>query len=277
MENLLLSICLISISKIIEKLYLSQLNVYLKDHNLMANEQHGFRKGHSIFNAINELMEFCTKNRLDNNITSCTYIDLQKAFDTVEHPALIKKLTDRFNFGNTAINWIVSFLSNRTQACNFLGNISNPLPTLAGVPQGSVLGPVLFSLYLNDCREVVQSAKLLLYADDTAFLCSENSIPKTIQKTEENLYYMNLWYKRNKLTMNAKKSKFSVFNRPNTVPLALLPNNLVVEDKSLGYAKVYTYLGLDIDDEFSFEQQLKKVIRSCAYRTGQLSRVRCFL
>ena len=151
----------------------------------MSKNQHGFRAGYSINTAINSFLNITYNNVSKKEPTLISYIDLRKAFDTVNHNVLLSKLVDQFNFGISSLNWIRSFLSNRHLTSNFLGKKSNKYQVTAGVPQGSVLGPVLFSLMINDCSDVIRDANIVLYADDTAVLDGGPDLANTVKNMEK--------------------------------------------------------------------------------------------
>ena len=265
-----------TISKVIEKCVLQQMNKFLSSNCLLSKNQHGFRAGYSINTAINSFLNFTYNNVSKKESTLISYIDLRKAFDTVNHDVLLSKLVDQFNFGISSLNWIRSFLSNRHLTCNFLGKKSNKYQVTAGVPQGSVLGPVLFSLMINDCSDVIRDANIVLYADDTAVLDGGPDLANTVQNMENNLYYMSLWFKHNKLCINHKKSKFSV------VSSNKITGNNNFQAMNFGDGKIervnsYVYLGLTVDEKLDFKEQCNKVIKLCSYRLGQLSRLRNYV
>ena len=230
------------ISKVIEKLFLTQLNEHLKNCDLLALQQHGFRKGHSIHSAIDKFLSFVMEGGKDDNFVLSTYIDLKKAFDTVNHTMLLNKLNRLFKFQNCAISWITSFLSNRKQFCSFLGTSSTSLINPIGVPQGSILGPTLFSLFINDCPSVLENSNIVLYADDTALLVKDKNVCKAVNIMEDNLYLLHLWLRANKLSLNPNKSKFCIFNVPGDFPMNVLPLTINMGPYMLSQTDCYTYL-----------------------------------
>ena len=263
-----------TISKIIEKIFQKQLFSFLNENNLLCEEQHGFRPLLSIHTAISDFLEYTYNGLNDKEYIFSNFIDLRKAFDTVKHESLIQKLASKFNFGSGSLGWVTSFLSNRKQKCNFLGKSSDFLPVLAGVPQGSVLGPLFFSLFLNDCKDVLKGGKIVLYADDTAVLVKNKNLNLAYEMSQENLCYLNLWYRKNTLNLNAKKSKFSLYNQNCGIPRNLMPESLYVGKEKITRTEMYTYLGLCIDENLNFESHLDRVAHISSFRVGQLYRLR---
>ena len=153
-------------SKLFEKLIHKKLYRYLDSNNIINNSQFGFRAAHSTFHALTNATENLYRS-LDNNLhTLGIFIDFSKAFDTVNHEILCNKLK-HYGIGGKMLNLLTSYLSNRSQYVYYGGNSSSKLDILLGVPQGSVLGPLLFIIFINDIINVSSLAKFVLYADDS--------------------------------------------------------------------------------------------------------------
>ena len=153
---------------------------FFDSFDLFFDLQFGFRKQHSTSHALLSIIDEIRHN-LDNNTFSCgVFVDLEKAFDTVNHNILLKKL-EHYVIRDVAKNWFSSYLSHRKQFVSLGGVISNDLPITCGVPQGSILGPLLFIIYINDMRNVIRFSKVHHFADDTNLLFSHKN-PKTLRK-----------------------------------------------------------------------------------------------
>ena len=158
-------------SKILEKLFLTRIKSFLCVNNILSSSQYGFRTNLSTSLAVMELIEEIT-NATDNKKHAIgVFIDLKKAFDTVDHRILIKKL-EHYGVRGAASDWLKSYLSNRKQFVNIDGCSSELLDVICGVPQGSILGPTLFILYVNDICNVSNLVKFILFADDTNVFCA---------------------------------------------------------------------------------------------------------
>ena len=153
------------ISKIAEKAVNVQLEQYLHHHGLLNAFQSGFRRHHSTLTTVTYFCESIRRSTDAGKLTGALFIDLKKAFDTVPHDDLICKLR-RFGFEENSLAWMASYLTNRSQAVCVGDELSSPMPVLSGVPQGSILGPVLFTLYINDLPSCIQFSNI---ADDTVF------------------------------------------------------------------------------------------------------------
>ena len=161
------------LSKVLERAVHIQLYKYLQQNKILSPYQSGFRKRHSTKFAALSFSDNIRRNMDQGQLTGAVFIDLRKAFDTVDHTVLLIKLS---NLGilDKEHGWFTDYLSNRTQVVEFQGVTSTPEAISTGVPQGSILGPLLFILHINDLPEVVSECNILMYADDTVLYCSSS-------------------------------------------------------------------------------------------------------
>ena len=138
-------------------------------------------------------------------MTGALFVDLKKAFDTVPHKKLISKL-ERFGFVDNSIAWFTIYLSNRAQVVSLATNLPSPLAVEIGVPQGSILGPVLFTLYINDLPSCINFSNVIMYADDTIFFSSAQLMEEELKLNME-LTSLSEWLCGNKLLLNLKKTE----------------------------------------------------------------------
>ena len=193
-------------SKIIEKLVHKQLYKYVTDNNLMYNGQSGFRQHHSTNTAIIKTVDKWSMEIDKGNYIGAVFIDLSKAFDMVNHNLLIDKLT---SFGVNGVEgaWFKSYLSSRTQHVSINGVMSNRNTIKSGVPQGSILGPLVFLLFINDMPRNVVHFTVDMYADDTLMYVCHNNI-NTIEKClNEDLDSLCKWLDVNLMKVNVSKTK----------------------------------------------------------------------
>ena len=196
-----------TISKIFEKIMFNQIFTYFQTNRLFYNSQYGFREAHSTELASLELIDFIIEQIDDNKLPICTFIDLSKAFDTLDHDILLYKLK-HYGFCNESLNLIESYLKDRYQYTDVDGTKSDHLNIKTGVPQGSILGPLLFIIYVNDLPNASNIFKTTIYADDTTLsttLCSKNNNNHSAATINEHLNKISDWLKLNKLSLNAKK------------------------------------------------------------------------
>ena len=196
--------------KLLEKIVHDWLSNFLEETNFFSPNQGGFRKGYSTVSTIADLTDDLF-NGINRGYTSlAAFLDLQKAFDTVNFEILLNKLSAagiRF----TMRNWCESYLTNRFQKTMANGHTSDVLPIRCGVPQGSVLGPLLFLIFINDLQWALTDCKVKLYADDSVLYHSGINIQETVNLLQTSLDEFGHWCIVNKLTVNTKKSKLMVF------------------------------------------------------------------
>lgn len=181
MNNLRPISILCSLSKVFEKLLKAQIQRYVQRFNLLSPYQSGFRPDHSTTSALlkvhDDLHQFIDRR----GIAFLLLIDFSKAFDRVSHVKLVQKLSHQFNFNRDAALLIKSYLTGSTQAVEIDGALSSPINILSGVPQGSVLGPLLFSLFINDLPSALSSCSIHMFADDVQLhICSKNGDLKSL-------------------------------------------------------------------------------------------------
>lgn len=152
------------LSKILEKVVNFQLQQYLKKFDLLSPAQSGFRQHHSTESAVIYFTDEIRRNADAGRLTGALFVDLKKAFDTVPHKELISKL-EPFGFVDNSIAWFTHYLSNRSQVVSFGTNLSSPLAMENGVPQGSILGPVFFTPYINDLASCINFSNVIMYAN----------------------------------------------------------------------------------------------------------------
>ena len=158
-----------TISKVFERIVFNQLYSYMDSNNLFLNSQYGFRKNHSTEYAALEFVDRIAKDLEAKKVPLSVFIDLSKAFDTLDHGILLKKLK-YYGIKGTALKWFESYLSNRQQMVNYDGTLSVKLKLSTGVPQGSILGPLLFIIYMNDIVGASALFHDILFADDTSLI-----------------------------------------------------------------------------------------------------------
>ena len=267
------------ISKVLEKIIYKQLYCFFKEHDLLYESQYGFRTEHSTELAAMELI-----NRLiltmDNNETPLNiYLDMSKAFDTIDHTILINKLTF-YGIHGVALDLIKSYLNNRYQFVEYDGVQSSMLPISTGVPQGSILGPLLFIIYINDFPNASRLFNFIMYADDTTLSCT---IPRSVNPIEnfefecrlnKELCGIDEWLKVNKLSLNVNKSKYMLFNAGNKT---LYPFEIKIDYISIERVYVFNFLGLIMDEHLNWKSHVEKISNKCSKTIGVLNKLKYFL
>ena len=205
-------ISLLSIfDKIIEKIMHNRLYTFLERHNILFRNQFGFRKNTSTVHTLVQITEMI-KASIDSDKYGCgIFIDLRKAFDTVNHEILLTKL-EHYGIRGNLLNWFMSYLTNRKQYVSINGESSVPLDINCGVPQGSVLDPLLFLLYINDLPNTSNVLNFYLFADDTNIYYESNSLQELKKTMNKELNKIFLWLNLNRLSLNIDKTNFLIFH-----------------------------------------------------------------
>lgn len=197
------------LSKVFEKIIQKQISTFLERENILTSKQSGFRKKNSCITALISVSEDIRKSIDNDDVTFLILLDFSKAFDMVNHSILCEKLSGFYNFSSDAVKLIFSYLTKRTQAVEYKGVLSNFVLNKSGVPQGSILGPLFFSLYINELPKIIKYCSIRLYADDAQLYlsCPLGLIEHFVTCINEDLENILRWSHQNSLMLNPKKSK----------------------------------------------------------------------
>lgn len=208
------------LSKAFERILHSQMTAFLDANSLLTDRQSGFRKWQSCTTALIDVAEDIRKELDESRLTLLVLLDHSKAFDTVDHSILCAKLKLHFNFCNTATNLIESYLSNRFQYVDLGVSQSTLLPVNRGVPQGSIIGPLLFSMYANDLPNYLHNCNTRMYADDVQLYlsCKPDDIDACVSMLNQDLERINCWASANGLAINPVKSKCLIIGKRSILP-----------------------------------------------------------
>ena len=179
---------------------------YLQWHNLLSVYQSGFRSLHSTSTCLADVTNTLLKNIDDGQLTGLVFLDLEKAFDTLDHRLLLDKLT-ALGFSKVSVQWFNAYLTDRLQSVVVNGLTSDPQSICFGVPQGSLIGPLLFIIYINGLPSIVSLCKIQLYADDTLLYASSSSVTDIEFMLSEDLKHIIEWLNDNFLYLNYSKTK----------------------------------------------------------------------
>ena len=198
-------ISVLPVMKIFERAIHKQLYDHLVKNKLLSQLQSEFRPGHSTSTALLDVSDYIQKNIREGNFTGAVFLDLSKAFDIIDHCLLKIKLT-ALGVRGRALAWFDNYLSGRTQSVSVNGTYSDTSDLLLGVPQGYVLGPLLFIVFINDLPSVVHRCKIVFYADDTALFFAGRNIQTIQSALQEDLNAMGEWFSLNRLLVNCDKT-----------------------------------------------------------------------
>ena len=230
-----------------------------------------FRSKHSTQLASTLLLDKIRSNTDKGLLTGVIFMDLKKAFDTVSHSNLLNKLPT-FGLTSTELEWFTNYLFSRSQIINFDGALSDESCVTSGVPQGSILGPLLFILYLNDIDDHLTHAEILKYADDTVlFLSGQTTSEIEVQLTEE-MIGVGDWLKENDLIINLNKGKTEtmVFGSSRNVRNKSL--EVYFNAKVINYTTGYKYLGVLLDQAVNLNEHFDTVFKKALGRLRLLKR-----
>ena len=260
------------VSKILERIVQRQILAYLHKNNILSPAQSGFRPKHSTVTTLLKVTDDWLHAIDKKEYTGAVFVDLKKAFDTVDCDIIIKKL-NRIGINGMSSAWIKSYMSDRV--CRTLVNneLSSESNITCGVPQGSLLGPLLFIIYLNDLVNCVKSCQVQLYADDTVLYFSHPSIHNVETALQADLEKVNDWMSQNKLTVNHQKTVCMLFgskvmlSKQNVLSISL-------QDSPLKQVRQFKYLGLICDENLDWNIHIDNMLQKIGKMVGFMGRLR---
>ena len=261
-------------SKIFERIVFNQLLTFFDKYNILNNCQFGFRTKRSTAHAIINNVHHIQENTDKGNIAVSIFLDFQKAFDCVNHDILLSKLSV-YGIRGIALEWFRSFLSNRKQFTLINGTKSNVCTVNCGVPQGSILSPLLFLVFINDFPECSNFFKFTLFADDSTLTCTINkstfnSASHVVDGELEKVYS---WLKANQLQLNISKSTYLVFSGRRAFNLPEINLN----GQSINQSENTKFLGLIIDEKLKFKCHIKHIKSKLSKSIGILHKLKHML
>ena len=271
-----------SFSKLLEKLVAHQMFRYLNKYDILYNYQFGFRPKHDTNQPIIHLLDriYTGLNKDIPEYTLGIFLDLKKAFDTVDHDILLEKLK-HYGFKNISNLWFKNYLSDRTQFVSINDHNSSTTTINCGVPQGSVLGPLLFLLYINDLPNATKFFTSL-FADDTALSMSSSDLGDLYRRANIELDKAAEWFNTNKLTLNVSKTKYIMFRKKN---MKIYPEvhrlHIGVEDiERIGFGcrdEYFKFVGMKIDEFLTWEYHIKHIENKVSSANFALNRTKYLL
>lgn len=269
-----------TLGKLCEKLILNRLLKFVSDNNIMNKEQFGFRAHHSTTHQLVRITDRIRRNFNEGRFTGGVFLDVASAFDKVWHIGLLYKL-HTINIPLYLFHLIHSYLANRTFQVTLLNAKSNRRVIRAGVPQGSVIAPTLFSLYVRDIPAHPQT-ELALYADDTAVIATSKKIELLQKYLDQHLLQIQEWLKLWRIKVNVSKSAAVLFTRRRRFPQ---PRPLALCGENIQWAKDVKYLGVTLDSSLTFRlhienvrnkaRRTKGILRSLFHKRSKLSTANC--
>lgn len=259
--------------KLLEMTVKKQLLDFCDKHQILVPNQSGFRQNHSCETAIvNICNDFVTEVDRGKYVLA-VFLDFRRAFETIDRGFLLSKL-EQLGLRNTVLKWFTSYLSDRTQIVKYKNAMSTVLAVNHGVPQGTILGPLLFLIYINDIVRVANVSRIELFADDTMLYVSGDNVDDLQRSLNRDLDLIYEWLCDNKLSVNVSKCKFCLFGKKSKLSTVnksdltvMINNNKIVGSKEI------KYLGVILDSELKFHAHAEYCMRKFSRKIGFIARV----
>ena len=258
--------------KLLEKIIHKVLSSHLENNAILNDSQFGFRPNRGTSDAIFNVLKDLYDARDDGKVTIACYIDFCKAFDSVHHLTLIHKIC-QLNVHSKIKKWLMEYLAHRSHSTIANGKVSNQSNVSFGVPQGSILGPLLFVLFINDLGDQIQNCRYTMYADDVVLYASHKNSREALVLLQDDLDRVGQWCQNNYMTVNTTKSMVMYFG--SNTKLAGLDNpRLFLNDSALPSCATYPYLGVELDSKLSLTPHIRKLKKSLGNKIYKISKLR---
>ena len=243
---------------------------------MLASQQSGFRKDHSTDTVLAFLSDYLYKEMDQSRLIGVVFLDLKKAFDSVNHKLLLQKLS-LYGIKGVELRLFTYYLYNRQQKTIVKESESSWGTIGSGVPQGSILGPLLFTIMVNDLPSVTCKSQIMMYADDTVLFYSTKHINELEIVLNEDLQHVNNWVQSNGLSVNPTKSQFMIFGTSQKLSTISEPLHLKLEQHELMQVNMYKYLGVYLDPVLNWKEHIQYASKKVGSRLALLSRLKRFL
>ena len=244
------------VSKVFEREVFRQIYSFVSDNSFLSKFQSGFRPKHSTLSSLIQLCDDLLEN-IDNGKLNCVvFLDVRKAFDCINHEILLKKLPNYFGIIGTSLNWFKSYLTDREQQCLVKSHLSSSRTIKCGVPQESILGPLLFLMYINDMPDSLKYSIPSLYADDTEIYLSSKDCDDIVIKIYLDLENIRKWLLRKKLQIYPTKSKYMFIVHAYNIKNKVSVNPIIVNNVPIPKTENYVCLGVNMDERLTWENIL---------------------
>ena len=265
------------LSKILEKIMYNRLYKHLINNNILYKKQFGFQENHSTDHAVIQLVDQISNSFEKNHFTLGVFMDLSKAFDTVDHVILLKKL-DHYAVKGRNLLWLKSYLNNHRQFIRYNNSNMSFANISCGVPQGSMLGPLLFLLYINVLPNASPVLDPIMHADDTNLFYSNNDIETLFSTVNIELEEISEWFKANKLSLNIKKTNYTLFHKNSTKDnLPSKSTNLKIVNSVLKRQTSINFLGVMLDENILWKEHIKTLENKLSKNIGLLCKAKQLL
>ena len=272
------------LSKILEKAVFEQLSKYVESNGVLPLLQSGFRRGRGTVTALLDVTDNILSDQDGGRGTILTLLDFSRAFDCLSIPLLLSKLS-YYGLDHHAVSWFDSYLNERFQSVRLTGtdggtSVSEPKRVCRGVPQGSIVGPLLFIMYSADLTQHIKHSRFHCYADDVQLYISAtpNNMPAAVHKMNEDLDGIAVWADRNCLVLNAEKSKYLVLGSKTQISrISNSTPSVRILGQSIAQVREARNLGVMFDGQLRFEKHVMSLVKRCFYRLKVIYRIRNLL
>ena len=263
-----------TLSKVLERAATNQLISYLEAHNLISTHQHAYRTMHSTKTCLFEVVNYIYRMLDAKRYTAVASLDLSKAFDSISHTLLLQKLS-KLGLSEQSLHWVQSYLTARKQRTKFKNFTSTEEDIISGVPQGSIIGPLLFLCFTNDLAEHFRGlCKLVAYADDTQLIIDASNLKQLEKKIEQAITTAQRWYSSNSMKNNIGKTEVLVINtrraQVNMMKIRIKDEGKEILLKPKNHIKI---LGIFLDDQLNWTKQVSNVKKKSMNATRNIHRI----
>jgi hypothetical protein len=246
---------------------------YLESNNLINDSQFGFRQKRSTQLAVTLFLDNVRAKMDKGLLTGAVFIDLSKAFDTVSHSNLLNKLQG-FGVQSVEMEWFTNYLFNRSQVVNYNDSLSEKFQLTSGVPQGSILGPLLFILYINDIDDRLNCANIIKYADDTVLFLAGRDVGEIEKQLTKEMQKVAQWLDENDLIINLNKGKTESILLGTNRRIQNKTLNIHFNDRLINFTNKYKYLEVLVDQTENLNEHFCSVFKKASGRLRLLKKIR---
>jgi hypothetical protein len=266
-----------TLSKLLERLVLSRLRPHVLSSGNFSEFQSAYRAGHSTETALLRVFNDVVRNMDDQRTTVLLALDISAAFDTIDFVVLADRLKSDFGIDGVALEWLLSFLIGRTQYVGVGSSRSTPVVCLSGVPQGSVLGPLLFALYISPVNNVVSAHRLHLhqYADDTQlYMAVRPADNSPLEAASHCVSDVSRWFLENGMLLNPNKTEAVLFGTRAQRKKVDTSAGIDITGAKIAFSPSVKLLGVTLDEDLTLDRHVTDIIRGCSYHTRALRHIR---
>ena len=232
---------------------------------------------YSALTALIQMCDRCLENMDNGKLNGVIFLDIKKAFDSINHGILLNKMKEHFRFSSMQLKWFESYTTNREQQCSINRQLSSNKTITCGVPQDSILGPLLFVLYINDLPECLRSTTPCTYADDTQIFSSSYDANELVIKLNSDLALFRNWLIENEFQTHPSKSKLMLIGSSYNLNNKNTEQPVVVNNIPISRTDTHKCLGVQIDEKLSWDSHIDMICKKASAGIGAMRRIKPFV